>query len=101
MIKILNLKSVILLEFQNIQTFLSEEVFVIKKVKNTVSWRYIISDLKGEEIIEKFYEMELQKINQKDFRIERVIKRKGDKLYVKWKGGNSSFYNWIDTKDIV
>ena len=43
----------------------SEEVFVIKKVKNTVPWTYIISDLNGEEILGTFYENELQKANQK------------------------------------
>ena len=64
----------------------SEEVFVIKKVKNTVPWTYVINDLNGEEIIGTFYEKELQKTNQKEFRIEKVIKRKGDRLYVKWKG---------------
>ena len=56
----------------------SEEVFVIKKVKNTV-----ISDLKGEEIVGTFYEKELQKTNQKEFRVEKVTKRKCDKLYFK------------------
>ena len=61
----------------------SEEVFVIKKVKNTVPWTYIINDLNGEEIIGTFYEKELQKTNQQEFRIEKVIKRKGDKLYAK------------------
>ena len=54
----------------------SEEVFVIKKVKNTVSWTYIISDIKEEEIVGAFYEKELQKINQKEFRVEKVIKKK-------------------------
>ena len=48
----------------------SEEVFVIKKVKNTVPWTYVINDLNCEEIIGKFYEKELQKTNQKVFRIE-------------------------------
>ena len=56
---------------------------MIKKVKNTVPWTYVISDLKGEEIAETFYENGLQKTNQKEFRIKKVIKRKGDKLYVK------------------
>ena len=37
----------------------SEEVFLIKKVKNTIPWPYVISDLKGEEIVEKFYKKEL------------------------------------------
>ena len=79
----------------------SEEVFVIKQVKNTVPWTYVISDLKGEEIIRTFYEKELQKTNQKEFRVEKVIKRKGNKLYVKWKGYDSSFNCWIDKNDIV
>ena len=54
----------------------SEEVFVIKKVKNTVPWTYVINDLNGEEIIGTFYEKELQKTNQEEFRIEKekVIK---------------------------
>ena len=78
----------------------SEEVFVIKKVKNTVPWTYVINDLNGEEIIGTFYEKELQKTNQQEFRIEKVIKRKGDKLYVKWKGYDSSSNSWIDKKKI-
>ena len=64
---------------------------MIKKVKSTVLWTYIISDLKGEEIVGRFYEKELQKTNQKEFRVKKVIKRKGDKLYVKWKGYGSFF----------
>ena len=64
----------------------SEEVFIINKTKNTVPWTYVINDLNGEEIIETFYEKGLQKTNQKEFRIEKVIKRKRDKCYVKWKG---------------
>ena len=60
----------------------SEEVFVIKKLKNTVPWTYVINDLNDEEIIGTFYEKELQKTSQDEFRIERVIKRKGDKIYV-------------------
>ena len=58
---------------------------MIKKVKNTVPWTYVISDLNEDEIGGTFYEKELQKTNQKEFTIERVIKRKGDKLYVKLK----------------
>ena len=80
---------------------LSEEVFVIKKVKNTVLWTYVINDLNGEEIIGTFYEKELHKANQEQFRIEKVIRRKGDKLYVKWKGYDNSFNSWIDKKDII
>ena len=54
----------------------SEEDFVIKKVKNTIPWTYVINDLNGNEIIGTFYEKELQKTNQKDFRIEKVIFKK-------------------------
>ena len=69
----------------------SEEVFIVDKVKNTVPWTYEINDLNGEKIIGSFYEKELQKTNQEEFRIEKVIKRKGDKLYFKWKGYDNSF----------
>ena len=47
---------------------------------------YVVSDLSGKEITGSFYEKELQKTSQKEFRIEKALKRKGDKLYVKWKG---------------
>ena len=97
-----------LLEYQNKNIFakvytpnFSEEVFMIKKVKNTISWTNIISDLKREEIFGTFYENELQKANQKEIRIEKVIKRKVNKLYVKWKDYDSSFNSWIDKKDVV
>ena len=74
----------------------------LKKLKNIVlRYTYIINDLNGEEIVGTFYENELQKTNQKEFRIVNVIKRKGDKLYVKWKGHNNSFNSWIDKNDIV
>ena len=76
----------------------SEEVFVIKKIRNTVPWTYVIDDLNGEEIIGAFYEKELQKIDQREFRIEKVIKKKGDKSYVKWKGYDNSLNSWIDKK---
>ena len=52
----------------------SEEVFAISKTKNTAPWTYAINDLNGEEIIGIFYEKELQKTNQKEFRIRKLIK---------------------------
>ena len=69
---------------------------MIKKIKNTV-----ISDFKGKETVETFCEKELQKTNQKEFRVEKATKRKGDKPNVKWKGYDSSFNSWINKKDIV
>ena len=79
----------------------SEEVFVVNKIQITVPWTYLINDLNGEEIKGSFYEKELQKADQKEFRIEKFIKKKGDKLYVKWKGYDNSFNSWINKKDIV
>ena len=79
----------------------SEEVLVIKNVKNIVPWTYVNGNLNGEEIIRTFYEKKLQKTNQQEFKIEKVIKKKGDKLYVKWKDYDSSFNSWIDKKDLM
>ena len=79
----------------------SQEVFMIKKVKNIVPWTYVINDLNGEEIIGIFYEKELQKTNQSEFRIGKVIRKKGNKLYVKQKGYVSSFNSMIVKKDIA
>ena len=69
----------------------SEEVFLITEVKSTVSWAYVISDLNGENIIGTFFEKQLQERNQQTFRIEKVIKREGNKLHVKWKEYDNSF----------
>ena len=79
----------------------SQEVFVVSKIKDTVRQVYVISDLNGEPNTGTFQEKELQKTNQKEFRIEKVTKTKGDKLYVKWKGYNNSLNSWINKKDPV
>ena len=79
----------------------SEEDFVINKIQNTVPWTYLIIDLNGKEIKGSFYEKELQKTDQKEFRIENVIKKEGDKLYFKWKGYDNSFNSWINKKDSI
>ena len=78
-----------------------EEVFIISKIKNTVPWTYVISALNGEPIVGSFHEKELQKTSREKFRIEKIIKRKGDKLYVKWKGYDNSFNSWINKKDLA
>ena len=49
----------------------SKEVFVIKKVKNTVPWTYVVSDFKSEGIVGTFYEKEMQKIGQTEIRVEK------------------------------
>ena len=79
----------------------SEEVFIVSKINNTVPRTYDISDMNGEDITGSFYEKELQSANQQKYRTEKIIKRKGNKLYVKWKEYNDSFNSWIDKKDTL
>ena len=68
----------------------SEEVFVIKRVKNTVRWTYANTDTNGKEIVEIFCE------NKFEIRIGKAMKRKGNKLYIKWKSYDNLFNSWID-----
>ena len=95
-----------MLEYQNTKTSKeytqkwSEEVFVVSKIKATIPWTYVISDLNGEPITGSFFGKVLRKTSQEKFRIEKVIKRKGDKFYVKWKGYDDSFNSWINKKDL-
>ena len=68
---------------------------------NTVPWTYIINDLNGEKVIGIFYEKEQQKTNQKELRIKEVIRKKTNKLYVKWKGYDRTINSWIDKKNLI
>ena len=80
--KTLNLKLVIMLEFQNIKTKAytpnwSQEVFAINKIKNIVPWTYVINDLNGEEITGSFYEKKLQKTEKKkDLEQQKYLKER-------------------------
>ena len=78
----------------------SKEVFIVNEIKNTVPWTYTINHLNGKKITGSFYEKQLQKTNQKEFRAEKALKRKGDQLYVKWKRYDNSFISWINKKDL-
>ena len=67
---------------------------MIKNVKNTFPWSYVIEDFNKEEIFWAYYEWELQKKKikiQAQLRVRKVIKRKGDKLNIQWKGYYNSF----------
>ena len=66
-------------------------MFVTKKVKIILPWTYVINDLNGEEIVRTFYEKKLQLTNQKEFRAEKVIKKKRDLFYAELKGCDKSF----------
>ena len=88
-----------MLEFQNIKTFLLKDTLqtsqkkflLLVKLKIQFLGLNVVSDLNGELITGRFYKRELQKTSQEKFRIETVLKRKGDKLYVRWKEYNNSF----------
>ena len=81
MIKILNLKLVILLEYQNIKIFFQKftlqiglkKILWLKVTTSIVPRTYVFNDINGEEIVGTFYQKELQKTNQRDFRIEKVL----------------------------
>ena len=53
------------------------------------------------KLSEHFMKKNNKKSNQQEFRIEKVIKRKGNKLYIKWKGYDNSFNSSIDKKDLI
>ena len=73
--------------------------FTISKIKSTVQWTIVIDDINAGEVIGTFYEKELQKTNQNEFKIEKVIKKKGKN--VKCKDFHNSFNSCINKKDIV
>ena len=56
---------------------------VIKQLKNTVQWTYTLKELNGKETAETFYKKELQKTNQREFRIKKAIKKNDDEFYLK------------------
>ena len=85
-------------EFQNIKTFLLKDTLQIAQKKFSLLVKLkiqfhglVVSDLNGEEITGSFYEKEFQKTIQEKFRMQKVLKRKGDKLYVKWKEYDNRF----------
>ena len=73
----------------------------MSKIQLTIPVTFKITDYDGEKIQESFYEQELTKMAQDIFRIEKVLKRHGDKSLVKWMGYPKTFNSWIDTKKMV
>jgi len=79
----------------------TEEVFTVSKIQHTDPPTYKIKDYNDEEIQGTFYEPEMQKTNQDVYRIERVIRKRGDKSLVKWVGYPESFNSWVENKDLI
>jgi hypothetical protein len=79
----------------------TEELFTVSALQYTDPVTYKIKDLNGEEIKGAFYEQEMQKSIQDKFRIEKVLKTRGNKLPAKWKGYSNDFNSCIDKKDVM
>ncbi|KAG1666595.1 putative uncharacterized transposon-derived protein F54H12.3 [Nymphon striatum] len=78
----------------------TEEVFFITDIQNTTPVTYKIADYNEEEVKGTFYKQELQKTNQDIFRIEKIIKKKGNKSLVKWLGYPDEFNSWVDNTEL-
>jgi len=79
----------------------TEEIFTISQVQFTDPPTYKITDHNGEEIQGSFYEQELQKTTQEVFRIEKIVRKRGNKSLVKWLGYPETFNSWVDNKTLV
>ena len=73
----------------------TEEIFVVDKIIYTHPITYKLVDLSGEEITGSFYEEEMQKTNQKTFRIKEILEKGEKSFLVKWKGYSDKFNSWI------
>ena len=81
----------------------TEEIFIISKKQHTNPVTFILKDWSGDELKGSFYTQELQKVTKTDniYRIEKVLKRDKNRLFVKWEGYPESFNSWINKKDVV
>lgn len=80
----------------------SNEIFQIRKIHRSNPRTYLLEDQEGDEIQGGFYEHELQKVKYPDiYLVEKIIRRKGNKLYVKWLGLNKKHNSWILKNQIV
>ena len=78
-----------------------KQVFLIAKIKYTILRTYVISDLKMKNLLQFFMKENCKKQIKKSLELKKLIKRKGDRLYVRWKGNDNSFNSWINKKEIV
>ena len=81
----------------------TEEVFIVSKVVPGSVVTYKIKEMDDTPLEGTFYFQDLQKVTVSDddlYRVEKVLKRKGDKLLVRWKGWPDKCDSWIDKKDV-
>ena len=78
------------------------EVFTIVKVQRTNPVTYLLEDYRGKSMAGAFYEYELHRATYPDvYLVEKIIRRKGDKVYVKWLGFDGSHNSWINKNDVI
>ncbi|XP_071578786.1 uncharacterized protein [Temnothorax nylanderi] len=77
------------------------EIFRVAKVQRTNPVTYLLKDVRGEAIAGGFYEHELLRVSNPDvYLVEKVLRKRGNRAYVKWLGMDSSHNSWID-KSVV
>lgn len=80
----------------------TNEIFTVYKVQTTIPTTYLLKDHNGDVLQGSFYEKELQKSKTDDvYLVEKVLRKKGDKLLVKWQGFNGKYNSWVNKKDLV
>ena len=96
-------------EYQNTKAFLLKAILqiglkkflLLKKLKIQYHGHMLLMILMVKKLLEHFMKKNCKTTNQKRFRIEKVIKKKRNKLYNKWKGYDNSLNSWIDKKDVI
>ena len=83
------------------ETNWTEEIFVIYDIKYSNVPYYYLKDLNNQKLQGTFYEQELQKTKQDLYTIEKILKTNKDKIYVKWRGYDSSFNSWINKNTVT
>ena len=78
------------------------EIFKVKEVKNTYPTTYILEDYQGNPIKGGFYDEELSKTQfPNTYLVEKIIKTKGDRVYVKWLGFSNQHNSWINKSELL
>jgi hypothetical protein len=80
----------------------STEIFTIKKILLTNPNTYLLQDYQKQDIKGCFYQQQLQKVKHPDvYLVEKILRRKNNKVFVKWLGFDSTHNSWIDKTKIV
>ena len=80
----------------------TEEIFTIVNRKSTQPPTFVLADYSGEVLKGTFYPQELQKVNKTDvYRVEKILKRTKNRVFVKWWAYPDKFNSWVNVKDLV